>query len=163
MDIYSGEFVLTMLANLAITIMGYCTLPVILRLKNGKYEYEKGHKIVLINCIVVWLIFTIIRIEQGNTTSAGAAVVLYYFVNSAILLKPQNAVTNKRESSATKMSLSFEGEKVERKPQLTYSEDVKIKKYVTQNNEIENKYCKNCGKEIDKTWTFCNYCGFKLK
>ena len=149
MDIYSGEFILTILVNLIITIIGYCTLPFILRLKNGKYEYEKGHKIVIINCIVVWLIFTIIRIEQGNTTSTGAAVFLYYFVNRAILLKPKNDVTNKRECSETKMSLSSKEEIIDEKnPNLIYGEDVKVKK--------EQTIAKERIKEVEKEDTLVN-------
>ena len=88
MDIYSADFIITILVNLVLTILGYCTVPIILRVKNGKYEYKKGHKIILINCAVVWLIFTIIKSEQG-LDATGGAVFLYYFVNRAILLMPK--------------------------------------------------------------------------
>ena len=37
----------------------------------------------------------------------------------------------------------------------TYSKDILIEK--------TNKFCTNCGKEINENWNFCNHCGHKLK
>ena len=38
----------------------------------------------------------------------------------------------------------------------TFSEDVRVHK------DTDKKYCTNCGKEIEKNWKYCNYCGNKL-
>lgn len=149
MDIYSGEFVLTILVNLVITIIGYCTLPFILRLKNGKYEYEKGHKIVIINCIVVWLIFTIIRIEQGNTTSTGAAVFLYYFVNRAILLKPKTTIQkNIEDENEEKFSLSLPNEEItyNKNSWNVYGKDLKVQETI-ESDKISEDATKNTEKK----------------
>lgn len=64
------------------------------------------------------------------------------------------------EKETVKMSLSDSNEGVIRDRTNdfnTYSEDVRIHK------ETDKKYCTNCGKIIEDTWAFCNYCGNKLK
>lgn len=136
MDIFGADFTKLFIMNLLITILGYCTVPIILRLKNGKYEYKKGHKIILINCAIVWFIFIIIKSAQG-ITSSGGAVFLYYFVNKAILLRPKedDKETKVKENKKENYSLSFENEKVEKGPRLTYGEDVKLQKAVEQIEE----------------------------
>lgn len=89
MQTNSIEFVITIFINLVITMLSYCIVPAILRLKNGKYDYEKGHKIVLINCVIVWIIFTIIKIANGSQITSGT-VLIYYIVDKKILLKNKN-------------------------------------------------------------------------
>lgn len=150
------DFIITMLINLIITILGYCTIPIILRILNGKYEYEKGHKIVLINCAIVWLIFTIIKIEQGMNANS-AAVFLYYIIDRAILLKPKKETTQGRDNKEN-YSLSFENEKIEEKnANLTYSEDVRLEGVEEEklNNLIEKLEKENSvtdqPKEINET------------
>ena len=138
MDIFGADFTKLFIMNLLITILGYCTVPIILRLKNGKYEYKKGHKIILINCAIVWFIFIIIKSTQG-ITSSGGAVFLYYFVNKAILLKPKedDKETKVKENKKENYSLSFENEKVEKDPRLTYGEDVRLEKTVEPIKTVE--------------------------
>lgn len=110
MDIYGTDFTKIVILNLIITFLGYCTVSIILRLKNGKYEYKKGHKLILLNCAIVWLIFAIIKIEIGlNATRV--AVLLYYFVNKAILLKEKNEKEIIEEEQKENYDLFSENEK----------------------------------------------------
>lgn len=83
------DFILNIIISLIITVVAYCTVPIILRLKNGKYEYEKGRKIVLTNCIIVCIFFVCLRLSQGAEQVVSPAVFLYYYINKAILLKPK--------------------------------------------------------------------------
>lgn len=118
-NVYSVEFITTTLINLVITALGYCTLPVILRIKNGKYEYEKGHKIVLINCIAVWLIFMIIKISQGNNSVSGA-VFLYYLIDRVILLNPQKQNKKNTEIISENKNIKKENTEKEKKNIIFY-------------------------------------------
>lgn len=83
------DLILNLIISLIITVVAYCTVPIILRLKNGKYEYEKGRKIVLTNCIIVCVFFVCLRLSQGAEQVVSPAVFLYYYINKAILLKPK--------------------------------------------------------------------------
>lgn len=89
------DLILNIIISLIITVVAYCTIPIILRLKNGKYEYEKGRKIVLTNCIIVCIFFVCLRLSQGAEQVVSPAVFLYYYINKAILLKPKE--TSKEE------------------------------------------------------------------
>lgn len=144
LDMNSAEYIITLLVNLVLTILAYCTVPTILRLKNGKYEYKKGHKIVLINCGVVWLICTMITIGQGYEARSWA-VFLYYAVNRAILLKPKEdeEEIKKEDNKKENFSLSFANETEIRDRSNSfnvYGEDIKLEKTVEQ---IEEKQLDN--------------------
>lgn len=117
MDIYSSDFIITILINLVITVIGYCIIPIILRITKGKLEYSKGHKIILINCAIVWLIFTIIKIEQGINSTSGA-VILYYFINKAILLKPKTDNKKNNEDEEKTSVIDRESVKVEKEQNI---------------------------------------------
>lgn len=139
MDIYSVDFFIAILIDLILTILGYCTIPIILRITKGKMEYKKGHKIILINCAIVWLIFAIIKIENGLDAKSGA-VFLYYFVNKAILLKPKEdeKEIKKEDNKKENYSLSFPNE-IEKRDRTNsfnvYGEDIKLEKTVEQKEE----------------------------
>lgn len=124
MDIYSVDFFIAIFIDLIITILGYCTIPIILRITKGKMEYKKGHKIILINCAIVWLIFAIIKIENGLDAKSGA-VILYYFIDKAILLKSKE---DKEENNKI-----VEKDKLDQELYKALGEDIKIP------NEIEEK------------------------
>ena len=186
---YDYEFDFAVLAiNFAITIFGYCLVPTILRLTKGKMEYKKGHKIIIINNIIVWILFSIISfINLGTVTNSGA-VLLYYFVNKAILLKKKTESQDNIQTDNKEQDNKIEENKIEKKEIINNENQEKENtdkndKHVENTKEIVKKeeeimavkkddepkinktvrYCTQCGKEIDDSWTFCNYCGNKLK
>ena len=139
MDIYSVDFFIAILIDLILTILGYCTIPIILRITKGKMEYEKGRKIILINCIVVWFIFALIKIGNGLDAKSGA-VFLYYFIDKAILLKPKEdeEEIKKEDNKKENYSLSFANETEIRDRSNSfnvYGEDIKLEKTVEQKEE----------------------------
>ena len=74
------------LVNLILTAFGYLLLPVIFAIRGKKYSKKKLKRIALLNCFIVWIIFSIIIIESGGT-GAGASAILYYFIGHAIMKK----------------------------------------------------------------------------
>lgn len=78
--------VFTLLLNIFITAIGYLSVPVLLCISGKKYPLSKLKKIVIINGIVFWLIFSIISINAGNE-GFGASVVLWSGVAYFILKK----------------------------------------------------------------------------
>lgn len=156
-----------LILDLGLTILLYCIVPVILRIKNGKYEYFKGRKIIIINSIVVWFLIIVFQSSQNIQISSGATAIFYYYINKTILLKRKEenkSIMDKEvkinDKTVKEINLSDENEVVIRDRSNdfnVYSEDVRLHK------ETDNKYCTNCGKTIEDDWAFCNHCGNKLK
>lgn len=153
--------------DLGLTILLYCLVPVILRIKNGKYEYYKGRKIIIINSIVVCFLIILFQSSQNIEITSGATAIFYYYINKAILLKSKEENQSMVEKEVKvndkivkEINLSYENEVVIRDRSNSfnvYSEDIRL------HNETDKKYCANCGKDIEDSWAFCNHCGFKLK
>lgn len=81
----TGELFLTFVVSLAVTVLLYCTVPVVLRLtliKKDKIEYKRITRIAVINSIVVWVIFLFINSENVSTFYPP---ILYFFINRWIM------------------------------------------------------------------------------
>ncbi len=74
------------LVSWILTIFGYLLVPILVILKGKKYPKKKLKRIVIINGVVVWLIFSIIIINAGGD-SAGASVLLYSYIGYWLLKK----------------------------------------------------------------------------
>ena len=60
-------------------------VPTTIRIANKKgFSKNKAEKIALINSVIVWLIYMIIKSNLGITQNSGAAF-LYYWINKVIL------------------------------------------------------------------------------
>ena len=80
------DAVVIIIANLCVTVFFYLLVPITLVIKGKKYSEKQLKKIVIINCVVVWLIFCIISIAN-NTDSISGAVFLWGWVGYKILKK----------------------------------------------------------------------------
>ncbi|MBP3554235.1 MAG: transporter substrate-binding domain-containing protein [Clostridia bacterium] len=89
------NFLLNFILDMAITMIAYLSVPVILCLMNKKFELSKIKKIISINSVVVWLIFTIIRIELGGESISGA--VFLWSTVAYFLMKKRCLLVNKTE------------------------------------------------------------------
>lgn len=89
------NFLLNFILDMAITMIAYLSVPVILCLMNKKFELSKIKKIISINSVVVWLIFTIIRIELGGESISG--VVFLWSTVAYFLMKKRCLLVNKTE------------------------------------------------------------------
>ena len=124
-----------LMLNAAITLFIYCAFPVILRALKGKYEYEKGKTILLGNSIVGFILFTILKISVGQNSIANIApAILYYWVNKAILLLPENNIKKEDDPELEKL--------------LKISKKIKCKVCDKEIPYNENETCEECHKKI---------------
>ena len=82
----AGEIALTIIVDLCITVVFYLLVPVVLTIKGKKYTKKQLKRIVIINCTVVWLLFTIYRIAN-DIEGTSAAVFLWGGVGYRMLKK----------------------------------------------------------------------------
>ena len=74
-----------LLYDFLLTIFSYMIVPTTIRIANKKgFSKNKAEKIALINSVIVWLIYMIIKSNLGITQNSGAAF-LYYWINKVIL------------------------------------------------------------------------------
>lgn len=94
----------------------------------------------------------------------------YVSAISAMILAGISFIFNKKKSKKiTKQNEQTNANEVNEINLSNSNEIVIEKKDYNLNNqneqvhkEIDKKHCTNCGKEIENTWAFCNYCGNKL-
>lgn len=85
MDI--GQLLIDISVNLIITVIAYMLVPVYLWASAKKYDISKIKKIITVNAIVLFVIFTIIQISNGNTTANVGACFLWSSVGYAFMKK----------------------------------------------------------------------------
>lgn len=80
------ELLITLSVDLFITAIAYLIVPIIFIVRGKPLTLSQIKKIVVINGICVWLIFTIIRIEQG-IDGTSFAVVLWSYIAYLVMKK----------------------------------------------------------------------------
>lgn len=117
-------------------MFAYCFIPTLLRIIKGKWDYKKGQKIIIINNIIVWFIFTIIKIEQGILQQS-AAVFFYYIINVWIMLKPKEKnLVNQENIKKVQNNYSLSDPNEDYKSTGTY--DVYGKDFLKSNDNFAN-------------------------
>lgn len=85
------DFLISVLLGVLITAVAYLLVPVILSVCVREFTSSQIRKIVIINGFCVWLIFTIIRIENGMVGNTAAvflwSAVAYWLMNRQIAPK----------------------------------------------------------------------------
>lgn len=86
--------------GILITCLSYMLIPVILKLKNGRYDESKAKKIALWNSIIVGGIYMILTIELMGTSCAWNAgpAFLYYGINFSLLKRGKKVIKEKVET-----------------------------------------------------------------
>lgn len=72
--------------GIILTAFAYLLVPMIIVVMGGKYPKKKLKRLVIINGIVVWLIFSFIAVSMDGTPRTGA-VILWSYVGYWILKK----------------------------------------------------------------------------
>lgn len=106
-DMSAGEIIASIMIDLCITVVFYLLVPVILAIRGKKITEKQLRRIIIINSIVVWMIFAIIRIENGVEGTSGA-VFLWGWVGYRILKKcclKTECATYAEENDSAKMWL----------------------------------------------------------
>lgn len=108
MNFSNSNFVFMILTSLFLTISSYCSIPFILRLKNGKYEYKKGKKILIINSAAVCFIYFIFYLIKPNMFYKFNILpaIFYYYINKLILLNSNNNIIPEQSKPQPSNSLS---------------------------------------------------------
>lgn len=184
-----GLTIANIVLSLLVTVFGYLLVPIIVILKGNKYDDKKLKRINRINCVVVWILFRIIRTAINGEPGTGAAVFLWGAVGQHLLNKYcLEETTEDRADSITSsnLSLSVESEKtlnpnfnslpvanryVVSKSELPQIKETpqstphKVKPTQVQPSQPPApsqkrvKYCSRCGKLIDLDTKKCQDCG----
>lgn len=184
-----GSTIANIVLSLSVTVFGYLLVPIIVILKGNKYDAKKLKRINRINCIIVWILFRIIRTAINGEPGTGAAVFLWGAVGQHLLNKYCLEETTKDcadSITSSNLSLSVEGEKplspnfntlpvanryVVSKSELPQINETpqntphKVKPTQVQPNQPPApsqrriKYCSRCGKLIDPDTKKCQGCG----
>ena len=124
----SSSFFSLFMENLIITILSYMIIPIIFRIKKKEgYEKKTALKIALINSIVVWFIYCLIKASQNMKQISGAAF-LYFGINYAILIKRKdikNENTEQEKEDDEKNDILEEQKKKEDNCNRQYKEENK--------------------------------------
>lgn len=83
----TGNILAEMSLNLLVTIAAYLLVPTILALTGKEFKAKTLKRIIIINCIIVWLAFRIVQIEMGKEPGSGAAVIVWGSVGYLLLKK----------------------------------------------------------------------------
>lgn len=113
-----GMLFVWIVTNLILAVFSYLLVPTIIVLLRKKYSVKKIRKIIIINCVIVWILFRILEIESGNDPSMGGAVFLwgalgYLILRKYCLEKDQSTVsqisptTNMQAPSVSVKSVEF--------------------------------------------------------
>lgn len=146
------DTILTIFLNLLITAVAYLILPIVLCVIGKPITLSQIKKVVIVNGICVWLIFTIIRIESG-IDGTSAAVLLWssvaYWLMKKRCLKTEEKHEIKHETKheqkysvtpiqTNKMSLSNIGEVPKQYGDYNvYGSDISLKtEEKTKNDDI---------------------------
>ena len=184
-----GSTIANIVLSLSVTVFGYLLVPIILILKGNKYDAKKLKRINRINCIIVWILFRIIRTAINGEPGTGVAVFLWGAVGQHLLNKYCLEETTKDcadSITSSNLSLSVEGEKplspnfnalpvanryVVSKSELPQINETpqntphKVKPTQVQPNQPPApsqkrvKYCSLCGKPINPNTKKCTGCG----
>lgn len=147
------DTILAIFLNLLITAVAYLILPIVLCIIGKPITLSQIKKVVIVNGICVWLIFTIIRIESGiDGTSAAVLLwssVAYWLMKKYCLKKEETKQETKQETKheqkysvtpiqTEKMSLSNIGEVPKQYGDYNvYGSDLSLKpKEKTKNDDI---------------------------
>lgn len=180
-----GSTIANIVLSLSVTVFGYLLVPIIVILKGNKYDAKKLKRINRINCIIVWILFRIIRTAISGEPGTGAAVFLWGAVGQWLLntycLKDETSAPTSVSHSTTQASqvhvcLSSEEEPSRSyKTHLTTGADIMLDQntekakvtpiaptnvHVKQSTSaVPTKYCSRCGKPIDPITKKCQGCG----
>lgn len=184
-----GSTIANIVLSLSVTVFGYLLVSIIVILKGNKYDAKKLKRINRINCIIVWILFRIIRTAINGEPGTGVAVFLWGAVGQHLLNKYCLEETTKDcadSITSSNLSLSVEGEKplspnfnalpvanryVVSKSELPQINETpqntphKVKPPQVQSNQSPPpsqkriKYCSRCGKPINPTTKKCQGCG----
>lgn len=92
----SSEIILSYIFSFIITIFVYLSFPLYLKYIKRKYNIKNIKKIVIINSIVGWSIFTLFHILLNDTKVANFALpVIYGTISYAILIPKNKNIVNK--------------------------------------------------------------------
>lgn len=80
------ELLIALLVDIFVTAIAYLLVPIIIIFTEKRYALSKIKKIVIINGLCVWLIFTIVRIELG-IDGTSLAVFLWSYVAYLMMKK----------------------------------------------------------------------------
>ena len=149
-----GQLLKDLGINLVITVIAYMLVPVYLWASAKKYDISKIKKIITVNALVLFVIFTVIQISNGNTTANVGACFLWSGVGYAFMKKyclkeepdtQENTTNSDNEQTITHICLSNDNEQSKEYGNFnTYSKDILLDSNATAcphptTNSSENK------------------------
>ena len=162
--------------DLLITAVGYLLVPVLFCFSKKELSTKKIKWIVIFNGGLFWLVFSVIRINNGQAGGT-AAVFLWSFVAYKLMQKFCTGSASEnisfKENNIMQMKHSEEQDKKKRIVDATYSEDVLFAKQedeIHKNEDLKSvselksdnkkkRYCIKCGSIIDNKSMKCTWCG----
>lgn len=150
--------------NLIITALAYLLVPAIIAISGKKYSDKKLKRIVIVNCILVWILFRIFQIALGDEPSSSAAVFLWGGIGYWILIECNLKAEQPSHTSAsqpnTHTSLSNSGRLAETASKTAaQTNEVPATHSITPTVKPKIRYCTRCGNVIDPDTKKCTGCG----
>lgn len=108
------EFLLSLLMALLVTALAYLLIPIIFCITSKKFTESQIKKITIINGVVVWLIFAIIRINAGIERTSFAvflwSAIAYWLMQKRCLLvqDTEHKATNDLKFTVQEQSTSYQ-------------------------------------------------------
>lgn len=178
-----GQLLLWTGANLVITALAYLLVPTIVILSKKKCEAKTIGKIVIINCIVVWVLFRVVELTISDEASTGAAVFLWgsigYFLLRKFCLKEKQPTTTSSTQSIEHPprvhvclsdpdevpvkhgSYHVDGSDIRLVEELEQPKTDPVREIAQPIQPVEKtlKFCSRCGYSIDPITKKCISCG----
>lgn len=149
------------LLSILITAGAYLLVPAGICLSGAKLRAKKIMRIAVINAIVVYFVFAIIRAANG-TSGSGASVFLWYYVAHS-LMKNNCLAEEPQGKEVSAKSVSDASAKQVQSNRLTKGSDIAYKPEITSESpqKITSIFCARCGKAHLPQYAFCPHCGEK--
>jgi hypothetical protein len=166
-ETYASEFALQ---NLAIVSGIMILIPLITRLVNGsRLEIKFGKQVCFWNSFILFCISMLALITDMKEYSYIGAIgaIEYYFINKWLFVQDgtYTQTTNKHfypDNTTVNYNQPVQSNNISETTTNVESQETVIPPETTNQSNDEKRFCTNCGKNIDKSWKFCNYCGNKL-
>ncbi len=156
--------------NVAIVSAIMMAIPLIVRLVYGqKLETDFGKKVCFWNSFILFCVsmFAVITDMKDYFYIGGIGAIEYYFINKWLFVQDgtYTQTTNKHfypDNTTVNYNQPVQSNNISETTNNFESQETVIPPETTNQSNDEKRFCINCGKSIDKSWKFCNYCGNKL-
>lgn len=150
--------------NLIITALAYLLVPAIIAISGEKYSDKKLKRIIIVNCILVWIFFRIFQTALGDEPSSIAVVLLWGGIGYWMLIECNLKAEQPSHTSASQPNMHTSLSNSVRLAETTseasaQTNEVPATHSITHTVKQKVRYCSRCGNVIDPDTKKCTGCG----